>query len=88
MVPSNLACAQDLMWISVEWKVASLRQYLPINRWRAPYVVASAKRWGVLLAIVYVNQHGFIRKPRSSKKRYLEGTALNKKEGGRGSTPA
>jgi hypothetical protein len=36
---------------------------LPTNRWRTLYGIACAKSWGVLLALVCLNGHGFIRKP-------------------------
>jgi hypothetical protein len=87
VVSSNLACAQDL---NVDLSGAEGGQLATVpshQSMAAPYVVASANTGGVP-AIVYVNQHGFIRKPRSSKKRYLEGTALNKNEGVRGPTRA
>jgi hypothetical protein len=58
VVPSNLACAQDLNVDLSGAEGGQLTTVPPINRWRAPYVVASANTGGVP-AIVYVNQHGF-----------------------------
>ncbi len=73
------------MRIAVEWKmVASSRQVPPYQPMADAVRYCLREKLGVLLALVCLNGHGFIRKPGSSRKRYLEGWALDKNGSGSG----